>query len=274
MQDSIVGVALPAPLGAMYRDLMSPYCPGLSLSSCPSPQADSLRKAIAVKFYNGETPAAITEALVVDYGPGIRGSPSLDGIGSAAFVVPIVLLVAGALFAARWIRRNTRRAVVLFVMLGSVQLSACTSRDVPGDRNASAATSTAASTAASPLPDTVRASDAWIRAGSAGATTGGYATIHNPRPTALQITGATSAVADTVELHETVEHDGMVHMEPQRALEIPSSDSVVFAPGGKHFMLRGLRRELVVSEPITVKLQFGDGTSLSFVATVRSISGL
>ncbi len=265
MQDSIVGVALPAPLGAMYRDLMSPYCPGLSLASCPSPQADSLRKAIAVRFYSGETPAAITEALVVDYGPGIRGSPSMDGFGSAAFFVPVLLLVSGALFAARWIRRNTRRAVVLIVMLGSVQLSACAAPDASSEGAASASSAT--------LPDTVWASNAWIRAGAAGATTGGYATIHNPRDTALQIVGATSAVADTVELHETMEHDGLVHMAPQLALDVPTSDSVVFAPGGKHFMLRGLRRALVIGEPITVQLQFGDGTSLSFAATVRPISG-
>jgi copper(I)-binding protein/cytochrome c-type biogenesis protein CcmH/NrfF len=267
MQDSIVGVALPAPLGAMYRDLLSPYCPGLSLASCPSPQADSLRKAIAFRFYNGETPEAITEALVVDYGPGIRGSPSMDGFGSAAFFVPVLLLLAGALFAARWIRRNTRRAVMLFVVLGSVQQSACTSRDTPAIDNAGVAVSAA-------TPDTVWASGAWIRTGVTGATTGGYATIHNPRDTAVQIVGATSAVSDTVELHETMEHDGMVHMTPQPALQIPSKDSVVLAPGGKHFMMTGLRRDLVIGEPISVTLQFGDGTSMSLSATVRPITGL
>lgn len=269
MQDSIVGVALPAPLGAMYRDLMSPYCPGLSLASCPSPQADSLRKAIAVRFNNGESPEAITSALVVDYGPGIRGSPSMEGFGSAAFVVPVLLLIAGALFAARWIRRNTRRAVMLLVMLGSVQLTACTSQDRSPDTSANGVMSDAASS----RPDTAWASDGWIRTGTAGATTGGYATIHNPRSTALQIVGATSAVSDTVELHETMEHEGMVHMAPQRALEIPPGDSVVFAPGGRHFMLRGLQRDLVIGEPIRVELQFGDGTSLSLTATVRPISG-
>ncbi len=265
MQDSIVGVALPAPLGAMYRDLMSPYCPGLSLASCPSPQADSLRKAIAFKFYNGESPESITSALVVDYGPGIRGSPSMDGFGSAAFLVPVLCLVAGGLFAARWIRRNTRRSVALLIMLGSVHVSACAPRDASSDseRTVSAAASS----------DTSWASDAWIRTAVAGATTGGYATLHNPGDSALQIVGAVSSVADTVELHETMEHDGMVHMAPQVALEVPARDSVVFAPGGKHFMLRGLQRDLVIGELITVELRFGDGTSLSLAATVRPITG-
>jgi copper(I)-binding protein len=155
---------------------------------------------------------------------------------------------------------------MLLIMAGSVQLSACAPRDTATDAPAQSAS------AATP-PDTVWASDGWIRAGAAGATTGGYATIHNPRSAALQIVGATSAVADTVELHETMEHDGMVHMAPQLALEIPAADSVVFAPGGKHFMLRGLRRALIVGEPIAVQLQFGDGTALTLSATVRPISG-
>jgi cytochrome c-type biogenesis protein CcmH/NrfF len=107
---AVTGVATPPELSALYRDLMSPYCPGLSLASCPSPQADSLRDAIAARFGQGESPSEITSALVVDYGPGIRGSPALEGFGAVAFVVPVLLLVGGALFAQRWLRRHTRKA--------------------------------------------------------------------------------------------------------------------------------------------------------------------
>ncbi len=107
---AVVGVATPPELSTLYRDLMSPYCPGLSLASCPSPQADSLRDAIAARFDRGESPSEITSALVVDYGPGIRGSPALEGFGAVAFVVPVLLLIAGALFAQRWLRRHTRKA--------------------------------------------------------------------------------------------------------------------------------------------------------------------
>jgi cytochrome c-type biogenesis protein CcmH len=111
MQDSIiVGVPQPAPLGALYRDLMSPYCPGLTLASCPSPQADSLRDAIAARFYNGETPDQITTALVADYGPGIRGSPSMDGFGAMAFIAPVALLIVGGFLAQRWLRRSVRQS--------------------------------------------------------------------------------------------------------------------------------------------------------------------
>jgi copper(I)-binding protein len=85
--------------------------------------------------------------------------------------------------------------------------------------------------------------------------------------------GAQSAAADTVELHETMQHDGMVHMEAQTVVTVPARDSVVFAPGGKHFMLRGLRRALVEGEQVPMQLYLQNGDTIIFSAAVRSITG-
>lgn len=178
--------------------------------------------------------------------------------------------------ASRSIVHSARRAVLLFVLAGSALLSAC-ANDSVSEGDSPASSSVAASDLAvdsapnTPSPETAWVADAWVRAGAVGSTTGGYATIHNPQNVPLQITGATSAASDTVELHETTEHDGMVHMEPQHALVIPAHDSVVFAPGGKHFMLRGLRRVLSAGDTVSVYLAFSDGSSLEFVAHVRPI---
>ncbi len=122
-------------------------------------------------------------------------------------------------------------------------------------------------------PDTLWVDNAWIRAGASGAITGAYATVHNPLDSAVTIAGARSTVADTVELHETMEHDGMVHMQAQTVVVLPARDSVVFAPGGKHLMLRGLRRTLAAGEQVPMQLLLTNGDSLSFSATVRSITG-
>jgi periplasmic copper chaperone A len=268
MQDSIIGVALPAPLGTLYRDLLSPYCPGLSLATCPSPQADSLRKAIAVRFNGGEPIDAITESLVAHYGPNIRGSPTMDGFGAVAFVVPALLFVGGGLFILRWLRRNTaRRAargaspVLLAAAMGgaSLGLLGCGSAaDTP---------------AADPLGAEVRVESAWVRVGSAGTVTGAYGTVYNPSTDTLQIVGASSAVADTVELHETMEHDGMVHMAPQPALPVLPRDSVVLTPGGLHLMVRSLQRDLVIGETVQFTLRLGDGRAIDFPVEVRSLDG-
>ncbi len=263
-QDStVVGVARPPELSALYRDLMSPYCPGLNLASCPSPQADSLRKAIAVRFENGESPSDITTALVDDYGTGIRGSPSLDGFGALAFIAPVVLLIGGALLAQRWLKRNVRKSLLLVALMCNLPLAGCGDAAQSRPERAETAAGRAESWA----------SDAWIRAGLSGATTGAYAVIHNPRGDSLQIVGVTSRVANTVEIHETMQHDGMVHMTPQSSLAIAAADSVVLAPGGKHFMVRTLNRALVVGETVTLQVLFSDGTSLDVMCDVRPIGG-
>lgn len=267
-QDStIVGVATPAELSALYRDLMSPYCPGLNLASCPSPQADSLRKAIAARYENGESPSDITTSLVEHYGAGIRGSPSLDGFGAMAFVAPVVLLIGGALLAQRWLRRNVRKSQLPLALMCILPLAGC------GDAAQSRPDQAPPRIARTETPTVPWVSDEWMRAGDAGATTGAYAVIHNPRSDALQIVGVTSVVADTVEIHETTQHDGMVHMTPQASLTIAAEDSVVLKPGGKHFMVRALKRSLTPGETVTLRIYFSDRTSLDVLCDVRPIGG-
>lgn len=268
MQDSIIGVALPAPLGTLYRDLLSPYCPGLSLASCPSPQADSLRKAIAVRFNNGEPINTITESLVAHYGPNIRGSPTMDGFGAAAFLVPALLFVGGGLFIFRWLRRNTTRRAARGVP--SLLLAALLGGATVGLMGCGSAADTSA---ADPLGDTVRVEAAWVRVGSAGTVTGAYGTVYNPTLDTLQIVGASSAVAGTVELHETMEHDGLVHMAPRPALPVLPRDSVMLAPGGLHLMVRSLQRDLVIGETVRFTLLLGDGRAIDFPVAVRSLDG-
>lgn len=277
-QDSIiVGTSLPPALGALYRDIMSPYCPGLTLSSCPSPQADSLRKAIAVRYNAGETPEQITESLVQVYGPSVRGAPDVEGFGLAAYLGPVLVLLVGAVLILRWLRKHQHRAgraagVLLCAALASASVTACAtpSEEAAHDAavavdSAAAAVDTSASSAIAPF-----ATDAWVRAGAVGRVTGGYAVVHNPGDAPLTIVGATSTAADTVELHETIENNGMVSMTPQPSLTIPPRDSVRFAPGGKHFMLQRLQRALAVGDTVQIVLMGADGTRIEVTADVRA----
>lgn len=282
-QDSvIIGTSMPPALGALYRDIMSPYCPGLTLSSCPSPQADSLRKAIAVRYNAGETPAQITESLVQHYGPSVRGAPAVEGFGLAAYLGPVVVLLVGAVLILRWLRKHQHRAgrtagALLCAAAASAALTACTTPSEEAAQQAAittdsvAAHATAARDTATTNGIAPYATDAWVRAGAQGRVTGGYAVVHNPGNAPLVIVGATSAAADTVELHETVESNGMVSMTPQPSLSIPPRDSVRFAPGGKHFMLQRLQRALAVGDTVQMVLIGADGTRIAFTADVRAM---
>jgi cytochrome c-type biogenesis protein CcmH/NrfF len=108
--DTIVGKPLPGPVAGLFRDILSPYCPGLTLESCPSPQADSLRKAIRSRYEGGEDIQGITVSLREHYGPDVLGKPPVSGLGAAAWLGPVLLVVVGAVAIQRWLRRNQRRA--------------------------------------------------------------------------------------------------------------------------------------------------------------------
>jgi len=88
----------------LFGELMSPYCPGLTLAACPSPGADSLRQDIRGRLDRGETPPAIRAAYAADWGERILGAPPLRRWGVALWVTPGILLVLGALGLTLWLR--------------------------------------------------------------------------------------------------------------------------------------------------------------------------
>ena len=57
----------------LFGDLMSPFCPGLTLATCPSPGADSLRRDIRTRLALGESPRAIRAAYAATWGEEILG---------------------------------------------------------------------------------------------------------------------------------------------------------------------------------------------------------
>lgn len=79
---------------AVTNELMSPFCPGLTLAACPSPAAHELRIEIRSRFECGETRDAIIEDLLRRFGSQIDGMPSARGIGALVWAVPFVVAVA------------------------------------------------------------------------------------------------------------------------------------------------------------------------------------
>lgn len=79
----------------IYESVLSPFCPGLLLSNCPSPSADSLRTAIAERVERGDTRAEIEAELYATYGESIRGAPKAEGLGLVAWLAPAVVLLGG-----------------------------------------------------------------------------------------------------------------------------------------------------------------------------------
>lgn len=77
-------------------NVMSPFCPGVTLHDCPSDTALALRDEIEGWAKEGMTRTQIMAELEEQYGPEIRATPQASGSGLFAWALPI----AGLLFAA------------------------------------------------------------------------------------------------------------------------------------------------------------------------------
>lgn len=100
--------ALAAPEDVANRisnEIMSPYCPGVTLHDCPSRQADELREQIKEWAARGWDDELIMDELVEQYGEGIRATPPSEGGGILWWILPGIVALLGALLAARLARR-------------------------------------------------------------------------------------------------------------------------------------------------------------------------
>ena len=126
----------------------------------------------------------------------------------------------------------------------------------------------AAATLVAALTAAPRVENAWSRpAASMGVT---YATIVNPGDRPVRVVGASSPVARTVQLHESMAMGGgsmhgmqmgAMGMKEVSAIVVPAHGSVTLRPGGYHVMLIGLRRALRVGERFPVTFRFANGTA-------------
>ena len=93
-------------------NLMSPYCPGRTLASCPSPQAAELVQWIVVQEAAGATREEVVEMLIERFGEEILGAPPAKGITLWAYLLPVLGFVVGGGLVVVALRRIVARGVV------------------------------------------------------------------------------------------------------------------------------------------------------------------
>ena len=89
----------------LAAELMSPYCPGRTLASCPSPQAAELVQWMVMQEAAGSTQEEVIAVLIERFGEEILGSPPAKGITLWAYIFPIKGFVVGGGFAVVALRR-------------------------------------------------------------------------------------------------------------------------------------------------------------------------
>jgi len=101
------------PEGWAYQvphDLMSPFCPGRTLSACTSPQAESLRMWLIVQEASGRSREDVEAELFERYGDVLRPAPRAQGFGMTAYVFPVLAFLAGGVIVVVFLMRQTRAA--------------------------------------------------------------------------------------------------------------------------------------------------------------------
>lgn len=98
----------------------------------------------------------------------------------------------------------------------------------------------------------------------------GYFTLHNASDETISLVGAESPAFEAVEVHESMEHDGMMHMHELEAVEVEPGASIEFAPKGHHLMLMRRTQEVNVGDEVDVTLRFAEDTTLPVTFDVVS----
>lgn len=142
-------------------------------------------------------------------------------------------------------------------------LAACGGGDVAADEGASplvAVTDAAA----------VIVVDAWARPAERGANTAAYLTLVNATAMPDSVTRVSTPLAESASVHETTQHDGMMHMQAVAALRLPAGDTIHLAPLGTHVMVMHLGRTLTVGDTLPLTLVLGSGATLPVSAVIRA----
>jgi copper(I)-binding protein len=127
--------------------------------------------------------------------------------------------------------------------------------------------------AAAQQPPSITLAQAWVRAlPPTQSNTAAYVTVTNPGKAAIVITGASTELAQQVQIHTTREIEGYMRMEQLQQLPVAAGESVQLAPGGTHLMLLGLARMPAPGETVHLCLELATGEEVCTDAPVRKSS--
>lgn len=118
--------------------------------------------------------------------------------------------------------------------------------------------------------DTLRIEKPWARASLVlSRPAAAYLTIVNDGQQAVSLIGGESPLAERVEIHRIIRQDDVMNMSPVQTLEIMPHAQDVFAPGGLHIMLLGLKQPLQKGQQLPLKLRFSDGRMIEVIVPVK-----
>ncbi len=118
--------------------------------------------------------------------------------------------------------------------------------------------------------DNLQITDAWIKnLPMAVPVRAGYMHIFNNQSLEITIVSLESKSFESIEIHQSLEIDGMMSMRPVDTLPIPAGGSLELAPGGFHLMMMNPLEQLIPGKKITVTLHYQDKKTQTIEMEVR-----
>ncbi len=116
----------------------------------------------------------------------------------------------------------------------------------------------------------LRISDAWLRAMPPGPpNSAAYMTLQNSGASPVAVVAVATPVADAVEIHESVQEDGLWRMRELEQLRLAPGETLSLSPGGRHLMVLGLRQRPVAGDSVSFQLTLDNGDMVQVQAVVR-----
>jgi copper(I)-binding protein len=118
--------------------------------------------------------------------------------------------------------------------------------------------------------ESLQITDAWIKnLPMAVPVRAGYMHISNHQSLEVTIVSLESKSFESIEIHQSLEADGMMSMRPVDALSIPAGGSMELAPGGFHLMMMNPLEQLIPGEKVAVTLHYQDQKTQTIDMVVR-----
>jgi copper(I)-binding protein len=106
----------------------------------------------------------------------------------------------------------------------------------------------------------VSVTNAWARPTIGSVLTSAiYLDVKNNGDKPVELASAEASVG-TAALHESMEHEGMMHMQALESVKVSPGETVSFVPGHKHIMLEGLKAPLKEGDTVKLTLKFKEGS--------------
>jgi copper(I)-binding protein len=97
----------------------------------------------------------------------------------------------------------------------------------------------------------------------------GYMQLMNHDINTATIVSISSDAFKKVEIHQTMNNDGVMSMHPVHNLVLEANGMASLEPGGMHLMLMKPTRELKIGDQIEIVLQFDNDSSQAIQMTVK-----